>query len=231
MKNLFYPGLVLILIALSFVYSGRTSMHDLRSLPDASGWVYTKIDDPWTVRPIGIDGETPSDAEMENIILSQSSFFSPNSFRQKMADQSQLDERAKSCDAERTGAHYEHGMVAFNVVVERLPDCSSNTGSTPIEAYLIAITGTFAAVGDVVSGRAAVERFKQMIPHRNLAGIEFRTLSASLRSSQVATDEAELNIEGFIGDSIVRIWGVGDHDDVERLLTSLETSLQNHISR
>lgn len=228
MKNISLSVVALIACALSFVYAANTSEHDLSSLPGARGWVYTEIDDPWTVRPIGVDGKIPSDAEMDDIIHSYSSIFSPDSFSGKMAEQSQMDRSGKRCGAARSAAHYERNGTAFNVVVERLPDCSSQTGSTPIEAYLIVVTRQLATVADIMTGRAAIERFKLMIPHTTIAGVEFRTLPAALRSSQVASKDAELNIEGFVGNSIVRIWGVGDNDDVEDLLHSLNVSLQRY---
>ena len=70
------------------------------------------------------------------------------------------------------------------------------------------VTGQFAIATDIISSRAVIERLKQMIPHATIAGVEFRTLPAALLSSRVATKEAELKIEGFVGSSVVRIAGL-----------------------
>ena len=67
------------------------------------------------------------------------------------------------------------------------------------------MTDQFATATDIISGRAVIERLKQKIPHTTIAGVEFRPLPAALRRSQVATKEAELKIEGFVGSSVVRI--------------------------
>ncbi|MEJ6403795.1 hypothetical protein [Yoonia sp. 2307UL14-13] len=228
MNNLHLIVAASLLCALSFVYASNTSEHELPRLPQADGWVYAEIEDAWTVRPIGVDGKIPADADMDDVIRRHSSFLDSDSFGDKMEKQSRLDDGAKRCDAARAAAHYTREGAAFNMVVERLPDCFSDPGSSPVEMYIVATTRAFAAFAEIVSGRAAIERFKQMIPHRTIAGIEFRTLPAALRSSQVAAKEADLNIEGFVGQSIVRIWGVGDDEDVEDLLLSLDKSLQRY---
>lgn len=191
----------------------------LPDLPEIAGWTRTDIVDPWTARPVNLDGSIPDDAQMDEIIAAR--HFGPGAPDWKdFSFQTVKDRRDRADGAKRTGANYTDGTVRFNVLVERLGS------DDPVNPDIFGPIGYLLYQGGGVLSLA----FDLLRDQRVIAGVPFtRTRTRGHEhSTQQDSREATINLETEHDGYALRIWGDGTEEDVERLLMAFRAIVQPH---
>lgn len=189
----------------------------LPDLPEIDGWTRTLIADPWTVRPINLDGTIPDDAQLDQIIAKR--HFGPGEpIATDFSFQTVKDRRDRADGAKRTGANYTDGTVRFNVVIERLgTDDPVNPDSFgPIAFILYQGGGLMNLAFDLL-------RDKDVI-----AGVPFTHTHGHEHSTQQDSREATISLETEYQGYALRIWGDGTEEDVKRLLLAFRAMVKPH---
>lgn len=186
----------------------------LPDLPPAPGWQKREIADPWTVRPINLDGTIPTDAEVAEILESK------HPDLRKMVEigwntDALKDRRAWARGAKRTASNYTDGTVAFNVVLERKRE--------PIEVDPNAFGPLDLALYG--QGKLLAKAFEMVTPKEEVAGLLFKHISGPQERTQQDTRGATLSLLLEDDDFEIRIWGNGTTEDAERLVMGLQAAL------
>lgn len=188
----------------------------LPPLPPAEGWAMTALEDPWTVRPITLDGRIPDDAELDQILAR----FGPEAqdmARISLSHETVQDRRARSRGAKRAGAHYSDDLSAFNLVIEEVKPFKVNPYALgPIG---LAIRGSGGAVSKVIN---------KLRKKHTLAGLTFVALGSAEEPEQQQIPGRTLSLKAENEGYEVRIWGTGTLEDVERLLLAMQASLREN---
>lgn len=193
------------------------SAYLLPPLPEIEGWDRREIADPWTVRPIRMDGAIPTDEEMR-VWLARRFPGETDPIPTGLNTQELKDRRARADGAKRAAANYSNGEVAFNVVIERLPD--------PDEVNPDAL-GPFGRI--LYEGVGILELAHNLAQRRTvIAGVPFVLLNGAGEGTQQSDPEARIGLESIREGNALRIWGTGNREDVERLLLAFRATVKPH---
>ena len=193
------------------------SAYLLPPLPEIDGWARREIADPWTVRPITMDGRVPTDEEMR-VWLARKYPGEADPIPTGLNTQELKDRRARADGAKRAAANYSDGAVAFNVVIERLPD------PDPVNPDSLGLFGrVFYESAGVLDLAFSLAQRRAVI-----AGVPFVILNGTGEGTQQSDPAASISLESVRDGMALRIWGTGDKADVERLLLAFRAVVKPH---